>query len=121
VESWKRQIRERIDNMGRRPHIALQLAFIANGNTYEDIDRIFNSGKEAKAAAEEMWNEGKYIELLEAFEIKKFPNPMYRVRFDSDEDMKVLVNVFGMKALENWDGDMLGKYAAIEIEKQYMI
>jgi len=35
--------------------------------------------------------------------------------------MKTLKNTFGAEALNKWDGDILYKYAHIEVEKQYEI
>ena len=69
-----------------------------------------------------MQSEGRIIELLEIFGIKQFNNPMLTANYDNKQDMKLLINVFGGKALNDWDGkDMLLKYAQIGVEKKYPI
>jgi hypothetical protein len=71
-----------------------------------------------------LWDENRIIELLSIFKLKHFPGfgePMLSADLDNEQDMKVLINTFGGDALKKWDGDMLNRYATIEIEKEYPI
>ncbi len=68
-----------------------------------------------------MWEENKIVELLEYFDLKKFDTLMLSAQFDNEDEMRIVINTFGAKAINNWDGDMLLKYAQIEVEKLYPI
>lgn len=75
--------------------------------------------KKAYKIATEAYQEGRIIELLASFKIKRFDNPMLTARYDNPDEMRVLINTFNKDQIDKWDGDMLKKYAQIEVEKQY--
>lgn len=48
---------------------------------------------------------------------KLFTCPNY---YDDEKAMRALINVFGAKALNDWDGDTLNRYARIGVVKSIL-
>lgn len=83
------------------------------------LEAELSSLKPAYQEAEDMFAKNKIIELLSTCGLKEFSNPMLSVKLDNPKEMKMLLNTFGGPALQKWDGDMLTKYAEIEVEKSW--
>ncbi len=141
-ERWKRLTREAIDKIKSevkdledfaQASESKEESFIEshslmkslNPERYEQIRvrKVFelHNLKPVYVEIEKMWEENKIVDLMAILKIKEFENPMLTVDMENEYDIKVLVNTFSRKKLEKWDGDMLNRYATIEIEKQYPI
>lgn len=134
MASWKKEVKEKIDEVEKvKNGFVSGFTEILSGAIEQmrgkEFSEAFHKDREERQKnatqlhdiVQRMWAENKIIELLEFFKIKTFPNPMLSVRMDNEQEIKVMKNTFGAEALNEWDGDMLYKYAQIEIEKQYPI
>ena len=136
VESWKTEVRRKIDDVKANLDM-LEDSFSDNPKSLNGIlikasESDFTPSKNPKWRQEQLeatrlwyprledaYLKGEFVELMSALDIRTFDNPMLTVSLDNDAQMQILKNTFGRQALENWDGDMLTLYASIEIEKQY--
>lgn len=75
----------------------------------------------AHSACVDMVLDGRWIELITVFKVFRFSDLMLTVNFDNPADTKTLINIFSASAIDKWDGDMLIKYAQIEVEKEYLL
>jgi hypothetical protein len=128
IESWRLSVREHLDRVKLKINSLESSLF---ESIVQAVDKEgFSQYKEDRAKkvaelkplyekAEAMFAENRFPELLNAFGIAKLENPMLTVRHDDEKAMRVLKNVFGAKACDNWDGDSLSRYARIEVEKLY--
>ncbi len=66
----------------------------------------------------EMQSNGDYVPFVNELGIADLNMHMFSAKLDNENDVRILKNTFGADALAEWDGDMLMKYAAIEIEKE---
>ena len=138
IEKWRYEIRNELDKIKQelKAHYSLLddkstlsiLKKAISGINEEALEKERSLMSERVALLEpkyiqmeNMLEENRIIELLYILNIKKFDNPMLTANFDNQDEMQILKNVFGAKALKNWDGDMLNKYAQIEIEKELLI
>ena len=134
IETWKGLCRERLDAIAKQ--IKSHESYF-DGNTFNKIIKQVNpevyefnkkyaedslqTMKPAYELAEQLYSDGNFIDLLEHLGIRSFPAHMFSAHYDNPQEMKVLINTFSAKAINNWDGDMLYKYAEIEVEKDYYL
>lgn len=124
IASWKAEVRVFLDRL--KGNIK-SLEFVAFDTLIQSFDSEYIEKKETKLKelkalyekAEEMFAQNKIAELIHYFGIAKLNNLMLSVEYTDATGMQILKNVFGAKALDTWDGDILNRYARIEIEKQY--
>lgn len=142
IIQWKKEVRDKIDIAKKKiaywgPPTAGSLSSILmdaireNGDEEEvdfyDLQNKMNLDKflPIYQEYERLWDENKIVELMDHFKIGGIKlalgTPMLSAQKDNAQDMKVMINTFGKTALDEWDGDMLYKYAQIEIEKEYPV
>jgi len=127
-EYWRKLVKEKISDIESK--ILMEDKFRRDDGLYS-VFRSLPGYNEAKSKektamledlhtkAKEMLAKDDIIGLLEGFSIKKFNNPMLSVKLDDTKGIGVLKNVFGADEIHQWDGEILNRYAAIEIEKEY--
>ena len=126
VESWRQSIREHLDQVKRKIALMESCDFLFEKTNQEAYEK-FKKEKAGQVAelkqiyeeAERMFSENKLTQLLNAFGMAQLGNPMLSANYDDEKAMRALINVFGAKALNDWDGDTLNRYARIEVEKKY--
>lgn len=138
MQAWRKQTRDKIDEVNNRMSeyepfkkgsikaILENAIFQEKGEEFEKAYRLdkessLSKFKEHSTHLELLWSENKIIEILEYFKIRKFDQLMISAKYEDEIAMKIIKNTFGADALKEWDGDILYKYAQIEIEKQYPI
>lgn len=130
IETWKFQIRKTLDEVKSRIislesgsfKFLLEAAMLTKEDFdkyREDMSKELQEIKPAYEQAEKLFSENRLAELVNSLGIAKLTNPILSVAHDDKEGWRVLKNVFGAKALKEWDGDTLNRYARIEVEKQY--
>ena len=137
IESWKAEVRQKLDVVKCNVE-KLENRLAPSSNSIEDAlekliqaerpgalerqrkedEQSLSTLKPQYLEAEDLYLDGKIIELMEMLGIRTFNNPMFSAQKDNDAQMLVLKNTFGRQALDNWNGDMLTMYARLEIEKQ---
>lgn len=138
VESWKTQCREKLDELKK----AINKLKLNQGDETDtfvssilkmyqrerpaeyEAERLFSEATLAKELpkyenAEALYAAGDFQQLIPILGIREFPALMLSAHKDISSDMKVLINTFSKEAIDKWDGDMVYKYAQIEIEKEY--
>jgi hypothetical protein len=133
MDGWKKAVRDQLDVVEKR--VTDLKSFLDDDNVFVghfskmdpvNVARIKKEKREVLDGLmpkyeelQRMWEEGLIADLLYAFGIKSFSNPMFKATIENAGEMKSLSNLFSRTAIDAWEGDMLLLYARIEVEKKY--
>jgi hypothetical protein len=135
VQSWKEECKEELNKLREKMKTLIAQSDPDSNNMFSSLlkqmspeqfaENVKNAQEKVEKfnpqyeSIEKLYSEGNYYELIEIFGIRKFKNPMMSVKMDNVNEMQQLKNVIGKNAIDEWDGDILTMYAAIEIEQKY--